>query len=229
MTTAPMSFRGRCLSLGGFRARLTVLRRGARRSDAGVTLMELVVGMTIMTIFMAIFTGSVVMMYNSTSKSEAIADTSSQLSIAFNRLDKSIRYASAISPPGKSSGAWYVEWETTYTGTPQCTQLRLNPAAQQLQQRTWTVSGGSATNVTAWLPLASGVTDTDPTTGAAVTPFTFTMSDAAVPYEQLGIRLVALSVGRTGTTTSISDVTFTAFNSRLTTATTGICAEKGRS
>ena len=220
MTTAPTPFRGRGLSLGGFRARLTVLRRRPRHGDAGVTLMELVVGMTIMTIFMTIFTGSVVMMYDSTSKSGGIA---------CNRLDKSIRYASAISPPGKSSGAWYVEWETTYTGTPQCTQLRLNPTAQQLQQRTWTVSGGSATNVSNWLPLASGVTDTDPTTGAAVTPFTFTMSDAAVPYEQLDIRLVAVSVGRSGTTTSISDVTFTAFNSRLTTATTGICAEKGRS
>lgn len=191
--------------------------------------MELVVGLTVMAIFMVIFTASVSMMYNTTSKAEAMSDTASQLSIAFNRLDKSVRYAAAIAPPGTSRGTWYVEWQTTYTGTPECTQLRLNSSSGQLQQRTWTLDAdGTSDDLTGWLPLASGLTTTDPATGHAVQPFTFTASTGTMPYEQLSFHLIAEAQGRTGVTTSMSDVTFTAFNSRLTTSTEGICEEVGR-
>lgn len=199
------------------------------RSDSGLSLMELVVGLTIMTIFMTIFTGATIMMYNASSKAQAMGDTASQLSIAFNRLDKSVRYAAAIAPPGKSGGTWYVEWQTTYTGTPVCTQLRLNTAAAQLQQRTWSLdTNGDPAELSGWQPLASGLTLTDPSTGQPVRPFTFTASSAALPYEQLSFHLIAAATARTGVTTSVSDVTFTAFNSRLTTSTRGICEEAGR-
>ena len=179
------------------------------RSDAGVTLMELMVGLSIMTIFMGMFTGAAVMMYNSTSKAEAIGETASQLSIAFSRLDKSVRYASAISQPGTGmDGNTYVEWQSTYSGATNCTQLRLNAGTHQLQQRTWTVAGaGIYTALTNWAPLASGLV-----TGATDV-FSRSVSTETMPHQQLRIYLVAQSMGRTGPTTSISDVTFTAFNS----------------
>lgn len=179
------------------------------RSDAGVTLMELMVGLTIMTIFMGMFTGAAVMMYNSTSKAEAIGETASQLSIAFSRLDKSVRYASAISQPGTGmDGNTYVEWQSTYSGATNCTQLRLDTGADQLQQRTWTVAGpGTYTALTNWTPLASGLA-----TGATDV-FSRSVSTETMPHQQLRIYLVAQSMGRTGPTTPISDVTFTAFNS----------------
>ena len=195
------------------------------RPDSGVTLMELMVGLTIMTIFMGMFTGAVVMMYNATSKAQAVGDTASQLSIAFSRLDRSVRYASAISQPGTGTGgALYVEWQSTYSGATNCTQLRLNSTVAQLQQRTWTVpaAGGSATALTTWLPLASGVQ------AGSVTPFTLPTS-SGMPYQQLRVYLVATSTGRTGITTSVSDVTFTAFNSKISASgPAGICTEAGR-
>jgi Tfp pilus assembly protein FimT len=193
------------------------------RSDAGVTLMELMVGLTIMTIFMGMFTGAAVMMYNSTSKAEAIGETASQLSIAFSRLDTSVRYASAISQPGTGmDGNTYVEWQSTYSGATNCTQLRFDVNADQLQQRTWTVAGaGTYSALTNWLPFASGVT-----TGAT-SVFTRDISTETMPHQQLRIYLIAQSMGRTGPTTSVSDVTFTAFNSSDS-SPTDICTEVTR-
>jgi Tfp pilus assembly protein FimT len=206
-----------------------VFAQRALRSESGLSLMELVVGLTIMAIFMAIFTASVSMMYNTTSKTEALSDTASQLSIAFNRLDTSVRYASAISTPGQSGGDWYVEWQSSYTGTDQCTQVRVDASAGQLQQRTWTpASDGSATGLTAWLPLASGLQLTDPDTGAAVTPFTVTAVGTAIPYQQLSFHLIAKATGRVGVTTTVTTVTFTAFNSGNAGAGT-FCGVAGRS
>lgn len=209
---------------------LHALSRARRRvrSDSGVTLMELLVGMTIMTIFMSMFTASVVMMYRSTSKTQAIADTASQLSIAFNRLDKSVRYASAITQPGLGydGKSWYVEWLTTYTGAGQCTQLRLNVANGQLQQRTWTVpvnGAGSLSDPTDWLPLASSL---ESGSGSSPSPFT-RLTDSAVPNQQLRLYLIAQTMGQGGTTQSVSDVTFTAFNSSLY-SPNDVCAEWSR-
>ncbi len=202
--------------------------RRALRSESGLSLMELVVGLTIMTIFMTMFTGAVVMMYNTSSKTEALSDTASQLSIAFNRLDKSVRYASAINEPGQAGNDWYVEWLSTYSGRKDCTQVRVHAADNQLQQRTWSVSAdGTATGLTAWVPLASGLD-----IGAAASPFTLNVAsdaarDSAMPYQQLTFRLTAASTGRTGITTTATDVTFTAFNSEALTSG-AICMEGGR-
>lgn len=203
-----------------------------RLSDSGVTLMELMVGMVIMTIFMAMFTGAVVMMFNATSKAQAIGDTASQLSIAFNRLDKSVRYASAITAPGSGDGDGnlYVEWESTFTGTPVCTQLRFNVAAGQLQQRTWTVTTDAAgistgySNASAWLPLASSLKQGNASDPAVLTR----IGGSALPYQQLRIYLIAEAIGRTGPTQSVSDVTFTAFNSSPS-SPGDVCEELGRS
>lgn len=212
----------------GIRSRMASVRDGG--DDTGLSLLELVVGLTVMAIFMTMFTAAVSMMYNATSKSEAMGDTASQLNVAFSRLDKSVRYAAAIAPPGTSDGTWYVEWQTTYTGTPVCTQLRLDADAGQLQQRTWSLdSDGDASGLTSWQPLASGLTLTDPDTGSAVQPFSYDGPTGTMPYEQLTFHLIAASTGRTGVTTSVSDVTFTAFNSSLTTSTTGVCTEESRS
>jgi len=212
------------------RSRLRETFRRAVRSDSGVSLLEMVVGLVIMTIFMSMFTGAVVMMYNASSKSEALADTASQVSIAFNRLDASVRYASAITTPGQSGDDWYVEWLSTYSGQHDCTQVRLDASAGQLQQRTWAVdSDGTATGVSGWTPLASGLS-----TDGSVAPFILSLaSDAprpdgmALPYQQLRFHLIAEATGRTGVTTTTSDVTFTAFNSRPVTMGQ-VCTEEGR-
>lgn len=199
-----------------------------RRGDSGTTLIELVVTMSIIGIFLVIFTGAMLSMYHSTNKVQGITDTSSQLSTAIGRLDTSVRYAAAISPPVTGSdGNAYVAWQSTDTGTPVCTQVRVNATTSQLQQRSWTVSGSSATGLTSWTPLASEIAARDPSTGATLTPFTFLAATGAVPNQQLQVSLVAVSGTGSQQTVTRRSVTFTAFNTTPATATTGICQEVG--
>ena len=94
--------------------RLIALRRRYDRvlsePDQGTSLIELIVGMLIMTMFMAMFTSAVILMNRAENKADAVTQTSTQLNQAFLTLDKTVRYAAAISDPGVGtpSGDWYV-------------------------------------------------------------------------------------------------------------------------
>ena len=109
---------------------------------------------------MAMFTGAIVMMNSAMNKSQAVNLTASQLNVAFLNLDDMVRYAAFISTPGKGkSGDWYVELRSTNRGAEVCSQLRVDIAAQQLQRRTWTVVNTVASTPSAWVPIASGISD----------------------------------------------------------------------
>jgi type II secretory pathway component PulJ len=107
-------------------------RRGApvarATGDAGVSLVELVVSMTIMTVVLAVFTGAAVQMFHSTSDTETIAAAQSQVNVTFLRLDKEIRYAAGISAPDTSN----VEYLRTDEGTLTCTRLWCDGVNQEL-------------------------------------------------------------------------------------------------
>jgi len=200
--------------------RATAARRrasGLRASrDSGITLIEVVVAMSIMTVVGAMFTASVLQLFRSANSSEAASTAQSQVNIAFLRLDKEIRYAAAISTPGSVGADSYVEFLTTYTGTPVCTELRLHVATEQLQRRTW-IQGSSPLTPSAWIPLASSVSSTQ--------PFTFTAADATFNFQRLRLQLVATS-GSGGTATPRqSDITFTALNTSLATSSATTCTE----
>jgi len=199
-------------------------------SDAGMTLMELMVAMGIMGIFMGIATTAMVNIYSSTSKIQAVAGTSGQLSTAFDRLDKQVRYATAIDQPvTPPTSDWSVAFQNaTSTGT-SCTQLRVRtvPGAgeQQLVERSWTVTTNadgslSATGISGWTQLADGVSLTDQ--NGAVTPFAVSTPSGA-SLQQLTLRLVALADNGSNKTRSASEVSFSALNSAAasTTAATG--------
>ncbi|MGX7680788.1 hypothetical protein ACSMXN_18025 [Jatrophihabitans sp. DSM 45814] len=211
------------------------LHRLARRfrdgtSDAGTTMAELVTAMALMTVFMTIFTTSVALMYRSINKVTSLSDSATQLNQAFVRLDREVRYAAAVSQPGiTTNGGWYVELKTTNTGATVCTQFRVNPSAKQLQRRTWSVtSAGAATNITSWIPLASGVTNGNVLPGAANPPFVLTPPSATFTYQTLGVRLLVSSGSGDAPTTSVSAVTYTALNSTVATTSTDVCTEVAR-
>ncbi|SHN20950.1 hypothetical protein [Cryptosporangium aurantiacum] len=187
--------------------------------DSGYTLAEAVVTMVLTAAFMAISTTAILALYSSTNRSQAIADAQQQLGIAFGRLDRQIRYASGVSKPGTVNGEPYVEFLTTYTGTPVCTQLRVRPSSGEFQQRTW-VQGTGAVTPTPWTQLANGVT--------AATPFTFHAADATYNFQQLGVVLTAVAGGPAASTTRQFTATFTALNTSLSTQSSTACAE-GRS
>jgi hypothetical protein len=132
----------------------------------------------------------------------------------FLRLDKEVRYASALSKPGQVGGVWYVEMLTTNTGTPRCTQLRLT-ADGRMERRSWT-QGSAVTSGEPWSQLATGL--------SATTPFTVLPADPTFNFQRLRVWVQATSgitgdgAGATGSgSTNETDVTFTALNTSLTT------------
>src|SRR6185437_781982 len=187
-------------------------RRLREQSDRGFTMLEMVVGMTLMMIFLSIFTTAIISMFDSTNKSQAVNNGSAQLNIAFGRLDRTIRYASFVSQQSVGGdGNWYVTFQTTNTGTPVCTQLRIDKTAQRLQQRTWNVSGTApnttASGLTGWTQLASGITNGCAAVGSPYQPFTLTPAGSAVTSESLNLHLLALDGSGRTATTSLSTVT----------------------
>jgi type II secretory pathway pseudopilin PulG len=214
------------------------MRPSRLRDEAGTTLLELMFGMSVMAIFLGIFSTGIVMLTRTSIHTEAVVDTSSDLNSAFLRLDKEVRYAASISSPGISgtSGYWYVEFMTSNTGSSVCTQLRIDTAGEQLEQRTWTLPGTGFTDLSKWLPIASDITN-----GTAVAssvdppvPFTLIASGGNLNQERLRIDLVATSGNPQ--TSSRSTVTFTAVNSQSAsqaasnsaTYPSSVCTEAGR-
>jgi prepilin-type N-terminal cleavage/methylation domain-containing protein len=193
-------------------------RRLADRAngDDGFTMLELVVTMTIMTIVLVIFASGVIQAYAAEDRVDASANSETEISIAFQRLDKEIRYAAGISNVGTVSGDSYVEFLTSFTGTAVCTELRLHVATNQLQQRTWT-QGMTPLVPTAWTPLASFVT--------ATTPFTLTPANIAINFQRLEITLNATTGSGPNAITKQSNITFTALNTSLNTNSATTCTE----
>jgi hypothetical protein len=187
-------------------------------SEAGVSLVEVVVAMTIMSVMMAMFTTSMLVLFQSANKNESSMIAQAQIRIAFVRLEKEIRYASGISNTAKT-GDPYVEYVTAVNGTDMCTQLRLNTSSKQLQRRTW-VWHASPLVPSAWQPLASPVTAL-----SGIAPFTFTDADATYNFQRLRIRLMSSSGAGKTATTKATNVQFTAINTSTTTDSVDICTE----
>ena len=71
--------------------------------DDGTTLVELMVGMVLMSIFLAMFTGAVVMMNGAMNKAQAVNQSASQLNAAFLNVSTTVQYALHQSPwPGRA-------------------------------------------------------------------------------------------------------------------------------
>lgn len=187
--------------------------------DRGTTLMEVVVGMALLTVFMGMFTTAMLLMSNTVNKVEAITRSNGEVNNAFLRLDRSVRYAAAISTPVRSGAAndWSVEFATTTTNNTVCTQLRVDSAQTQIQQRTWTVgsNGTSYSGLTAWTPLASNITNGAAVAGSADQPFSMpdpAADKASTSYQRLTVTLIADS-GTSTTAPTRATMTFTALNS----------------
>jgi len=205
--------------------------RRALRAEEGTTLAEVMAGMAVMGVFLTIFAGTMLSIYRTTSKVEAVTITSSRTNTAFLRLDKIVRYASAISTPtpsANSNGNYYVEVQTANTGTTVCTQLQLSTGTGLLRARTWTVPGpGTYSGLSGFAVLATGL-------GASGTPFTLAPT-GAVAFEQLTVTLAATS-GTSASATSTIANTFTALNSSASskaaatdpTSPNSVCQEVGR-
>jgi prepilin-type N-terminal cleavage/methylation domain-containing protein len=212
--------------------RLRSALRARRRDDAGYSLIEVVVGMGIMSVLMVLFTTAILQVFRTSGKAESIAEAQSQLQRAFQRFDQEIRYASWISPPGEVGGAWYVEFASS-DGT-ECLQLRLQtapgPTADNgtdgrgvLQLLRWAPGAPPAANQpgqTIASRLVTGDVDPFELQAAGSTPYG-TDSQFAPDFQRLRIRLSS----QVGTGVAEADTTFTALNTSRNTPTTHTCSQ----
>lgn len=180
--------------------------------DAGTTLLELMVASGITTVFLGIFTTAVIMVSQTAKRAEAVTGGGSDVAIAFQRLDRSVRYASEIQAPGQAGGAWWVEYLTTSSGSKVCTQLSLDPATRQLRSRTWTpAAAGTTPAPSGWTTLVGRVSNGAATGAAAPFVRPVPAASSGIGYQQLVVQLVS-SVGNPPSA-SASQTTFTALNS----------------
>jgi prepilin-type N-terminal cleavage/methylation domain-containing protein len=91
--------------------------------DAGFSMIEVMVTMTIMSIMMVIFTGAILQIYRTSTATESLTTAQTQLRLAFQRFDRELRYASWVAEPGMVGTAWYVEFAGPADAG--CLQLRL--------------------------------------------------------------------------------------------------------
>lgn len=182
--------------------------------DAGATLLEMLVALSIMSVVAVMFTTGVLSVYRATHATEAIANTQGQLDLAFRRLDRQLRYASQLNEPGETANHWYVEFLTEPVGgTRTCTQLRApKPVAPQQQGglliRSWAL-GATPPGFATLAPVI------DP---ANTNPFT------KLPPAQLRVRLASTATGAPGrSTTRHSEVSFTALNATDDTNAVATC------
>ena len=184
--------------------------------DRGASLMELVVGMAVMTVFMVIFTAGMIVLTRTTTQVEAISSSTAQANSAFLRLDKLVRYASAVTTPDRGTGGdWYVELADAdpADGTPRCVQLRVDAHDHDLAQRTWSLTKSPA-GPFGWEPLADDVLNGAAAAGSADQPFTTPSSTVgSSSLQRLTVSLVTGTSGPASDSTTRTSLTFTALNS----------------
>lgn len=191
-------------------ARLRARLHGTR-PDAGMTLVELIVSIGIFTIVVSVFMAGVVIMTNSTVRSDVTAQSGDSVRLVFQRLDRQIRYAESVNLPGTgASGARYVEFRTSErsssTGVATCTQWRWDPTAGTIAQRSWNDTAG--VTAPAWSTLVTDVRPDSDTSGRPY-PFEVVLAGDEHPHQQL---LLRLSIGATDVTVD-SATSFVARNS----------------
>ena len=152
-------------------------------SEAGFTLVELLVVMPFLIIVTALVMWSLVDAYGAGSEVQSTSQSSSEVTLAFMTLEGEIRYAADINEPGNDTNSppdYYVEFESTWTqntlGYSQCTELEYTSGGV-LQQLQWNAADSAPT--TGWKPLASGL---ETTTSLSDNPFYSSSTASTDPF-----------------------------------------------
>ena len=158
------------------RGRSALRRRIADRlgteTDAGMTLVEVLVAMILTVIVIAVMIPSMLPYMKLVNSSKVRSTSTSDAQIVFERIDSEVRFASAINQQGygataianpdddsvAAQKARYVEWltpaESSPTGKALCTQWRFVPATNSIEERQWNLESTPPPTFTQRLELA---------------------------------------------------------------------------
>lgn len=139
--------------------------------------------MGIFTVLLSVCIGAITTMTTTLGKSQGIADSTTEVRRAFDRMDRQMRYADAVNLPVPVGTSYYVEFRTSADGDndgmPTCTQWRLDAATDELQVRTWETSGTGTSGLAPWETVARHIVN-DPA-AADQRPFTFAAAGRTFP------------------------------------------------
>lgn len=191
------------------------------RSEAGVTMVELVVTMFVFAVFLVVMTSSLIGITKAVTKAQTVSRSSTGVLNVFQAFDRAVRYADVINPPGSTSSGRYVEFRTpaSTTGTTAtCTQWRYVPSSKTLQSRTW--PDGSTGSVSPWATKLSSVFD-----DGANYPFVLIPAGSGgSPMQQLTLTVDA---GNAVQKTALVSTTFAARNSTVQSNSGGLVCSAG--
>lgn len=137
------------------RERLVAVRE---EGDRGFTLTEVLIAMMVFSLIIALSAVAVTQLARAATDASVRSQSSTNVLLAFQTLDRQVRYSSAINYPGVGTGgASYVEFRTlaasSPTGQDLCTQWRYLPTTGILQMRQWRDTPSPA--LPAWTTKAS--------------------------------------------------------------------------
>jgi Tfp pilus assembly protein PilE len=185
-----------------------------------MTLAELMVSMAVTSVVMVVATAGIVGMYRTSNRADVLSSEMTQLQTAFQLLDRSVRYATAISQPNATAtatGDWYVEWSSVAGTTTVCSQLRLDASSGLLQRRSEQTAG----QPTGWTTVASFL--------VAAQPFTLQpASSSGYPHQRLTVDVTVRPSPGSAQLARRSQFSFTALNTSLATVSTGVCSDMSR-
>jgi prepilin-type N-terminal cleavage/methylation domain-containing protein len=187
------------------------------RSQAGFTLIEMLIAMSLLTIVMVVFLSALATSQTTVNRATVRSISNDQSRLAIQELDKEIRSGNVLydpancpPPPVNPSGAPTCDPAEgitqnmtllIYTQTNansrnpgnQCVQWRISPVTadglSQLQRRAWSVNWQSDGMVFGWRVVASNVVNRQPPEGGSAVP-----AFALDPTSAFGSRVVEVTI-----------------------------------
>jgi Tfp pilus assembly protein PilW len=174
--------------------------------DSGVTLIDVMVAMTLMSVVVAVFTAGIIDMYRSADHAGSTAEAQTRTVSAFNRLERQVRYAERITAPRLlANGDYIVEFAMNDSvNSLQCLQLRIPVNGGDLTVRQWTAGSTPAKPATT---IVTGITK------PSAQPFTRKgAGTAGSNFDRLQVKVSTTAGSGRNKQTRAFDLQFTALN-----------------
>lgn len=199
--------------------------RRVRRGEAGVTLVEVLVAMSIFSIVLLVFVDAIRVMTTSLSRVSAVTTSVTESRSAADVLSRQLSYASAANLPSYNSTdrVWFFEFESdaVRAGTDnRCTQWRYLASTGLLQYRSFSVVSLASTG---WSTVSTSLAN-DPVTQP---PFTLLTSDSGFAVMRLAVDLRLRSAGGVVVPSSAQYALRNSLDAPVPTTST-VCLQLGR-